>query len=108
MLGKNRPYSEFVRGIVAASGEWQDAPAINWYWQSRERSTPHGDCGHGPAVPGNPAAVCPLSPPPYERWGQEDYYYGLAGFYTRLGRKSFGEPPPYFSAPNVTTGEKNP
>jgi hypothetical protein len=44
---------------------------------------------------------------PYERWGQADYY-GLAGFFTRLGRKSFGEPPPYFAAPNVTTGEKDP
>ena len=44
---------------------------------------------------------------PYERWGQEDYY-GLSGFFTRLGRKSFGEPPPYFASSNVSTGEKNP
>ncbi len=44
---------------------------------------------------------------PYERWGQADYY-GLAGFFTRLGRKSFGEPPPYYAAASVTTGEKNP
>ena len=28
---------------------------------------------------------------PYERWGQADYY-GLAGFFTRLGRKNFGQP----------------
>ena len=27
---------ERARGVVAASGEWQDAPAINWYWQSRD------------------------------------------------------------------------
>ncbi len=44
---------------------------------------------------------------PYEKWGQEDYY-GLAGFFTRLGRKSFGEPPPYFSSPNVTLSDTNP
>ena len=44
---------------------------------------------------------------PYERWGQDDYY-GLAGFFTRLGRKSFGEPPPYYAAGHATTGEKNP
>ena len=36
MIARNRPYDEFVRGVVAASGEWQDAPAINWYWQSRD------------------------------------------------------------------------
>src|SRR5262249_36312572 len=33
---------------------------------------------------------------------------GLAGFFTRLGRKSFGEPPPYFASSSVTTGERNP
>ena len=30
MIARNRPYDEFVRGVVAAAGEWQDAPAINW------------------------------------------------------------------------------
>jgi hypothetical protein len=35
-IARNRPYDEFVRGIVAAAGEWQDAPAINWYWQNRD------------------------------------------------------------------------
>jgi hypothetical protein len=44
---------------------------------------------------------------PYERWSQDDYY-GLSGFFTRLGRKSFGEPPPYYAASSVTTGEKDP
>ena len=33
-IARNRPYDEFVRGIVAASGEWQDAPAVNRYWQN--------------------------------------------------------------------------
>src|SRR5690606_7811072 len=28
MIARNRPYDEFVRGIVAAAGEWQDAPPI--------------------------------------------------------------------------------
>ena len=36
MIARNRPYDEFVRGVVAAAGEWQDAPAINWYWQTRD------------------------------------------------------------------------
>ena len=36
MIARNRPYDEFVRGVVAAAGEWQDAPAINWYWQIRD------------------------------------------------------------------------
>src|SRR5438045_6620293 len=44
---------------------------------------------------------------PYERWSQDDYY-GLSGFFTRLGRKTLGEPPPYFASSSVTTGEKDP
>ena len=36
MIARNRPYDEFARGIVAAAGEWQDAPAINWLWQNRD------------------------------------------------------------------------
>src|SRR4029079_13982954 len=44
---------------------------------------------------------------PYERWGQDDYY-GLAGFFTGLGRKSFGQPPPYYSSPRVTRADCNP
>ena len=27
LIARNRPYDEFVRGVVAAAGEWQDAPA---------------------------------------------------------------------------------
>src|SRR5262249_59823713 len=29
-VARNRPYDEFVRGIDAAAGEWQDAPAPHW------------------------------------------------------------------------------
>ena len=36
MIARNRPYDEFVRGIVAASGEWPEAPAVNWYCQMRD------------------------------------------------------------------------
>src|SRR5215218_7867416 len=44
---------------------------------------------------------------PYERWSRDDYY-GLAGFFARLGRKSFGEPPPYYSSRTITVGERHP
>ena len=33
---------------------------------------------------------------------------GLVGFFTRLGRKGFGQPPPYFASSKITTSEKNP
>lgn len=107
MVARNRPYDEFVRGIVAASGEWQDAPAINWYWQSRDDQLHQVTADTAQVFLGLRLQCARCHHHPYERWSQEDYY-GLSGFFTRLGRKSFGEPPPYFNAGRVTVGDINP
>ena len=107
MIARNRPYDEFVRGVVAAAGEWQDAPAINWYWQTRDDQLHSVTADTAQVFLGIRLQCARCHHHPYERWGQEDYY-GLAGFFTRLGRKSFGQPPPYFASSKVTTGEKNP
>ncbi|HEY1065642.1 MAG TPA: DUF1549 domain-containing protein, partial [Pirellulales bacterium] len=72
LIAQNRPYDELVRGVVAASGEWQDAPAINWYWQM------HDDQLHQPV--GDTAQVflglrlqcAQCHHHPYERWSQDD------------------------------------
>jgi len=106
-IAQNRPYDEFVRGIVAASGEWQDAPAINWYWQSRDDQLHTVTADTAQLFLGIRLQCARCHHHPYERWGQGDYF-GLAGFYARLGRKSFGQPPPYFSSSQRTTGERNP
>ncbi len=107
IIARNRPYDELVRGVVAASGEWQDAPAINWYWQTRDDQLHSVTADTAQVFLGMRLQCARCHHHPYERWGQEDYY-GLAGFFTRLGRKSFGEPPPYFASAVVTTSEKNP
>jgi hypothetical protein len=106
-LVANKPYDEFVRGIVAAAGEWQDSPAINWYWQSRDDQLHTVTADTAQVFLGLRLQCARCHHHPYERWGQADYY-GLSGFFTRLGRKSFGEPPPYFASAQVSTGEKNP
>jgi hypothetical protein len=106
-IARNQPYDEFVRGVVAASGEWQDAPAINWLWQNRDDQLHQTTADVAQVFLGTRLQCARCHHHPYERFSQEDYY-GLAGFFTRMGRKSFGEPPPYFASPNVTTGEKNP
>ncbi len=106
-IARNRPYDEFVRGIVAASGEWQDAPAINWLWQNRDDQLHMTTADVAQVFLGTRLQCAKCHHHPYERWGQADYY-GLAGFFTRLGRKNFGEPPPYYSADRVTLGDRNP
>jgi hypothetical protein len=107
MVARNRPYDEFVRGIIAAAGEWQDAPAINWYWQMRDDQLHQVTADTAQVFLGVRLQCARCHHHPYERWSQDDYY-GLSGFFTRLGRKSFGEPPPYFASSSVTTGERNP
>jgi hypothetical protein len=107
MIGRNRPYDEFVRGIVAASGEWTEAPAVNWYWQMRDDQLHQPVADTAQVFLGLRLQCAKCHHHPYERWSQDDYY-GLAGFFARLGRKSFGEPPPYYSARTRTTGETNP
>jgi hypothetical protein len=107
MIARNRPYDEFVRGIVAAAGEWQEAPAINWYWQSRDDQLHQVAADTAQVFLGIRLQCARCHHHPYEKWGQADYY-GLTGFFTRLGRKSFGQPPPYYASATVTTGEKNP
>lgn len=107
MIARNRPYDEFVRGIIAASGEWPDAPAINWFWQSRDDQLHQVTADTAQVFLGLRLQCAKCHHHPYERWSQDDYY-GLAGFFTRLGRKSFGEPPPYFTSPVPTYNEYNP
>jgi hypothetical protein len=107
MIARNRPYDEFVRGVVAAAGEWQDAPAVNWLWQNRDDQLHQVTADVAQVFLGVRLQCAKCHHHPYERWGQADYY-GLAGFFTRLGRKSFGQPPPYYASATPTTGEKNP
>lgn len=107
LIARNRPYDELVRGVVAAAGEWQDAPAINWYWQSRDDQLHQVTADTAQVFLGLRLQCARCHHHPYERWSQDDYF-GLAGFFTRLGRKSFGQPPPYFAAAAPTTSEKHP
>ncbi|MBM4072383.1 MAG: DUF1553 domain-containing protein [Planctomycetes bacterium] len=107
MVARNRPYDEFVRGIVAAAGEWQDAPAVNWYWQMRDDQLHQPVADTAQVFLGLRLQCAKCHHHPYERWSQDDYF-GLAGFFSRLGRKGLGEPPPYYSSRQRTTSEINP
>lgn len=106
-IARNRPYDEFVRGVVAAAGEWQDAPAVNWFWQMRDDQLHQPVADTAQVFLGLRLQCAKCHHHPYERWSQDDYY-GLAGFFSRLGRKGLGEPPPYYASRTRTTGEINP
>jgi hypothetical protein len=107
LIARNRPYDELVRGIVAAAGEWQEAPAVNWYWQMRDDQLHQPVADTAQVFLGLRLQCAKCHHHPYERWSQDDYY-GLAGFFARLGRKGLGEPPPYYASRTRTTSEVNP
>jgi hypothetical protein len=90
MIARNRPYDEFVRGILTATGDWQDAPPMNWYWQMSDDALhqPTADCAQ--VFLGLRLQCARCHHHPYERWGQDDYY-GLAGFFARLRSKPLGD-----------------
>ena len=82
LIARNRPYDEMVRGIVAAAGEWQDAPAINWYWQSRDDQLHQVTADTAQVFLGLVLQCARCHNHPYERRGQADTF-GLEGFFTR-------------------------
>jgi hypothetical protein len=107
MIARNRPYDELVRGVVAASGEWQEAPAVNWFWQMRDDQLHQPVADTAQVFLGLRLQCAKCHHHPYERWSQDDYY-GLAGFFARLGRKGPGEPLTYYASRTRTSGEINP
>lgn len=107
LIARNRPYDELVRGVVAAAGDWQEAPAVNWYWQMRDDPLHQPVADTAQVFLGLRLQCAKCHHHPYERWSQDDYY-GLAGFFSRVRFKYFGEPPSYYSDRQRTTGEVNP
>jgi hypothetical protein len=86
MIARNRPYDEFVRGIIAAAGEWQDAPAINWYWQMRDDQLHQPVADTAQVFLGLRLQCAKCHHHPYERISQTDYY-SFAAFFSRVGNK---------------------
>ena len=54
----NKPYDQFVRDILAASGEMGENPPVAWYRAVKD-AEPAGR-RHGPALPGLADSMCPL------------------------------------------------
>ncbi len=83
-LSKNVPYDQFVRGVLAASGTPESAPAVMWY---RKLRTPDAFVDDTAQVfLGMRLQCAKCHHHPFEVWSQDDYY-GFAAFFARVGRK---------------------
>jgi hypothetical protein len=78
------PYSDFVRAIVAASGDERKSPPTVWYKEIDKPEQFVDDISQ--VFLGQRLACANCHHHPYEKWSQDDYW-GLAAFYARVGRK---------------------
>ncbi|MBI4662837.1 MAG: DUF1549 domain-containing protein [Verrucomicrobia bacterium] len=83
-LFSNKPYDQFVREVIAASGELGDNPAVAWYRQVKDTTTQLEDTAQ--LFLGTRLQCAQCHHHPFERWSQQDYY-SFAAFFSQVGRK---------------------
>ncbi|MBY0227804.1 MAG: DUF1553 domain-containing protein [Gemmataceae bacterium] len=84
-VANDKPYDEFVRDILGATGDELTSPPVVWY---KELTKPEEFVDDAAQVfLGQRLACAQCHHHPYERWSQDDYW-GLAAFFGRVGRKN--------------------
>ena len=80
----NKPYDQFVRELLAATGTVIDNPPVAWYKRVKEPKDQIEDVAQLFLGVRMQCAQCHHHP--FERWSQNDYY-SLAAFFSQVGRK---------------------
>jgi len=80
----NKPYDEIVSELLTASGDLEDNPLVNWWRQIKEQSDQVESTAQ--VFLGLRLQCARCHHHPFEQWSQKDYY-GLAAFFSRVGRK---------------------
>lgn len=83
-LYENKPYDEFVREILAASGEMSETPAVAWYREVKSIDQQVENTAQ--LFLGLRIQCARCHHHPFEAWSQRDYY-GFSAFFTQVGRK---------------------
>ncbi len=99
-IAADKPYDEFVREIIAATGDEISHPPTVWYRELQNFEQFVDDTAQ--VFLGLRLACAQCHHHPYEKWSQDDYW-GLAAFYGRVGRKQIAEPGGFQGQPNQLT-----
>ncbi len=83
-LFENKPYDQFVRDVITASGEMSENPPVAWYRSVREINQQMEDTAQ--LFLGLRIQCARCHHHPFEKWSQNDYY-GFEAFFSRVGRK---------------------
>jgi hypothetical protein len=84
-VAADKPYDEFARSILAATGGETTHPPIVWYKELLEPQQFVDDTAQ--VFLGLRLACAQCHHHPYEKWSQDDYW-GIAAFFGRVGRKA--------------------
>jgi Protein of unknown function (DUF1549)/Protein of unknown function (DUF1553) len=85
-MSKDRPYDQFAREILAATGDETNSPPTVWYKELQNPQQFVDDTAQ--VFLGLRIACAQCHHHPYEKWSQDDYW-GLAAFFGRVGRKTY-------------------
>lgn len=83
----NKPYDQFVRELLGATGTVIGNPPVAWYKRVKEPKEQIEDVAQLFLGVRMQCAQCHHHP--FERWSQDDYY-SLAAFFSQVGRKPSG------------------
>ncbi len=83
----NKPYDQFVRELLGATGTVVGNPPVAWYKRVKQPKDQIEDVAQLFLGVRLQCAQCHHHP--FERWTQDDYY-ALAAFFSRVGRKPSG------------------
>ncbi|MDX1962183.1 MAG: DUF1549 domain-containing protein [Pirellulales bacterium] len=83
-LNENKPYDQFVREIIAASGDATDHPPVVWYREVKDSIQQQEDTAQ--LFLGMRIQCAHCHHHPFEKWSQQDYF-SLNAFFSRVGRK---------------------
>ncbi len=84
-LYENKPYDQFVREILTASGDAEENPPVAWYREVDQTNEQVEDLAQ--LFLGLRIQCARCHHHPFEKWSQDDYY-GLAAFFSRIGKKN--------------------
>ena len=88
-IAADKPYDQFVREILAATGDESQSPPTVWYKELQNPQEFNDDVAQ--VFLGLRIACAQCHHHPYEKWSQDDYW-GMAAFFGRLGRKNMQIP----------------
>jgi Protein of unknown function (DUF1549)/Protein of unknown function (DUF1553) len=88
-LQHNKPYDQFVREIVAASGDLAENPPVAWYRQVRTLQNQLEDTAQ--LFLGLRLQCAQCHHHPYERWSQADYW-SFGAFFSQVSYKPGSQP----------------